>query len=45
MATNKILVALKIKNEERNYSFIEGKKIISDQVIIDPINILFKKID
>ncbi len=45
MATNKILDALKIKNEERNYSFIEGKKIISDQVIIDPINILFKKID
>ena len=45
IATNKVLNALNINHAERNYSFLDGKKIISDKVNIGSLNILFKKID
>ena len=45
IATNKVLNALNINPTERNYSFLDGKKIIPDKVNIGSLNILFKKID
>ena len=45
IATNKVLNALNINLAERNYSFLDGKKIIPDKVNIGSLNILFKKID
>ena len=45
LATDKVLNALNINPKERNCSFLDGKKIIPDQVNISPLNILFKKID
>ena len=44
IATNKVLNALNINPAERNYSFLDGKKIIPDKVNIGSLNILFKKI-
>ena len=43
IATNKVLSALKINNEHRNNSFLDGKKIIPNKVNLGPLNILFKK--
>jgi methionyl-tRNA synthetase len=45
IATNKVLNALNINPAERNYSFLDGEKIIPDKVNIGSLNILFKKID
>jgi len=45
ISTNKVLDALKIKTELRNNSFLDGKKILPEKINIDPLNILFKKID
>ena len=42
-ATYKVLNALKIDDKNRNLSFLEGKKILSDKISISELNILFKK--
>ena len=44
-ATYKVLNALKIDDKNRNLSFLEGKKILSDKISISELNILFKKIN
>ena len=44
-ATTKVLNALKINSKFRNLSFLEGKKIISNEIKIKELNILFKKIN
>ena len=44
-ATTKVLRALRIDSKFRNLSFLEGKKIISNDIKISELNILFKKID
>ena len=44
-STNKVLDALNIKPRDRNYSFLDGTKIISDKINISSLNILFKKIE
>ena len=41
----KVLDALNIKTELRNLSFLEGKKIIADEIRVKELNILFKKIN
>ena len=43
-ASSKVLNALNINNELKNFSFLEGKKIISDEIKIKGLDILFKKI-
>jgi len=43
-ATTKVLHALKIKPGLKNLSFLDGKKILPDQIQINQLNILFKKI-
>jgi len=45
LSTNKVLDALNIKNELRNNSFLDGKKIITDTININELSILFKKIN
>ena len=45
ISTNKVLDALNIKPEKRNNAFLDGERIISDNVKISPLNILFKKIN
>ena len=42
-STNKVLDALNINPRDRNYSFLDGSKIISDKINISSLNILFKK--
>ena len=42
-STNKVLDALNIKEKDRNYSFLDGSKIIPDKINISSLNILFKK--
>jgi len=42
-STNKVLDALNIKKKDRNYSFLDGSKIIPDKINISSLNILFKK--
>ena len=44
LATNKVLESLNIKTEFRNNSFLDGKKIFSKKIIVNNLNILFKKI-
>ena len=44
-STTKVLDALNINSKERNYSFLDGSKIIPDKISISSLNILFKKID
>ena len=43
-ASTKVLNALNIKNESRNLSFIDEKKILTNEVNIKELDILFKKI-
>ena len=44
-ATIKVLEALKIKDKFRNLSFLEGENIISNEIKLSKLNILFKKIN
>ena len=44
MATSKVLNALNISKDKRNLSFIKGSYILPDEVNINDLNILFKKI-
>ena len=43
-STSKVLSALNVKTELRNLSFLNGTNILSDQVKINELDILFKKI-
>ena len=45
IATEKVLVALNVKPELRNHSFLDGKKIFKDRIEIKDLDILFKKIN
>jgi len=42
-STSKVLDALNINEKNRNYSFLDGSKIIPDKINISSLNILFKK--
>ena len=44
-STNKVLDALKINKDLRNLSFLDGKKIFTDKIEINNLDILFKKIN
>ena len=44
-ATTKVLKALKIKADLINLSFLDGKKLLSNETKISELNILFKKIN
>jgi methionyl-tRNA synthetase len=44
-ATTKVLEALKINVKSRNLSFLDGKEILSNEIRIRELNILFKKIN
>jgi len=41
----KILNALNINTELKNFSFLDGKNIITDEIKIKELDILFKKIN
>ena len=43
-STEKVLKALNIKTDLINLSFLDGKKIFSNEIKIKNLNILFKKI-
>ena len=43
-ASTKVLDALNVKKELRNLSFLDGKKIFSNEIKINKLDILFKKI-
>jgi len=43
-ATSKVLSSLNIKEKLRNLSFLDGHKVIPDDIVINDLNILFKKI-
>ena len=43
-ATSKVLEALNIKPELRNLSFLDGSNIFSNEIKINELDILFKKI-
>ena len=45
IATTKVLKSLKIDPESRNFSFLEGKNLISDKINLGELNILFKKVN
>jgi len=42
-SSSKVLDALNIKTDQRNLSFLDGKNLIPDKIIIKELNILFKK--
>ena len=44
-ATSKVLKALSVNIKKTNYSFLEGKNIITDEIVIKNLDILFKKIN
>ena len=44
-STSKVLDALNINAKDRNYSFLDGSKIIPDKINISSLNILFKKVE
>ena len=44
-STSNVLDALNISAKDRNYSFLDGSKIIPDKINISTLNILFKKIE
>jgi len=44
LSSNKVLNALNIKTNLRNLTFLDGKDIIPDQIKINNLDILFKKI-
>ena len=39
-----VLDAIRIENNHRNLSFLDGKNILPDRIEISDLNILFKKI-
>jgi len=43
-ATTKVLDALNLDTKLRNSSFLDGKNILTDNIKIKELNILFKKI-
>ena len=43
-ATTKVLDSLNVKKELRNLSFLDGKNIIDNKIILKDLNILFKKV-
>ena len=43
-STSKVLTALNIDKKKRNLSFLDGKNLLEDEVNINELNILFKKI-
>ena len=43
-ATTKVLNALNVKNKLRNLSFLDKKNVLSNKVMIEDLDILFKKI-
>ena len=43
-ASTKVLDALNINTELRNFSFLGGNNVIGDEIRIKDLNILFKKI-
>jgi len=44
LASTKVLDALNIKPELRNMSFVDGRNVINDEIKIQELDILFKKI-
>ena len=44
-STSKVLDALNINAKDRNYSFLDGSKIIPDKINLSSFNILFKKVE
>ena len=44
IASSKVLDALNIKPESRNFSFLDGKNMLSNEIKIGELDILFKKI-
>ena len=45
LSTTKVLDALNLKTKDRNLSFLESKTLLDDKVIINNLEILFKKTD
>tara|TARA_Y100000590_G_scaffold419910_1_gene522083 strand:- start:1558 stop:3093 length:1536 start_codon:yes stop_codon:yes gene_type:complete len=45
IATTKVLEALKIEPKLRNLSFLDGKELLSKEIKLNELNILFKKIN
>ena len=43
-STSKVLNALNIKKDQRNFKFLDGDKLLKDKVKINDLEILFKKI-
>ena len=44
-ATTKVLEALKINPKSKNLSFLDGKDLLSKEIAVNDLNILFKKIN
>ena len=44
-ATTKVLVALKINSKSKNLSFLDGRDLLSNEIVVKDLNILFKKIN
>ena len=44
-ATTKVLEALKINLKSANLSFLDGKDLLSKEIVVNDLNILFKKIN
>ena len=44
-STSKVLDALNIDTDSRNLSFLNSSNILKDEVKINPLNILFQKIN
>jgi len=43
-STNKVFESLSIKNSDRNLSFLDGKDLLPNKIVLKNLNILFKKI-
>ena len=44
IATTKVMNAMNINTDKRNLSFLDNKNVISDNIRINNIDILFKRI-
>ena len=44
-ATTKVLEALKINSKSKNLSFLDGKDLLSNEIVVKDLSILFKKIN
>ena len=44
-ATTKVLESLKINLKLTNMSFLDGKVLLSNEIVVKDLNILFKKIN